>query len=214
MYVRMHTNSVQQCNSAYFFKHKKLKRMESIRSITEAVISTILKNEGFTAVDNKALDLFTTSILNYTVYTSAWLKKQCELSRRTSPTLVDASCLMQEINTTAKQHDKSSLVEILDKFNSDPLTQLEIEEEVSSDTDHEFISEACAQVEYPQNYYDFLPKLPPAHTFKNSAIKRKITDDRAQKARIRNEQIKQVVENLFSIMVKNKKSPGYANYLM
>ncbi|KAI5134558.1 hypothetical protein NEAUS04_1206 [Nematocida ausubeli] len=189
--------------------------MESIRKLTEVVISTILKSEDFTGVEGKALDFLTTTLLNYMIYTGSRLKKQCEMSRRTSPTLVDAGCIIQEINAQDCQPSESTLISALEKFNSMELEQITAElESDPADDPNEFISEACTYVDCPQNYYEFLPKLPPAHTFKNSSIKRKITDDRAQKARIRNEQIKQVVENLFCIMLKTGRSPKYANYLM
>lgn len=193
--------------------------MESIKKTLEVVVSAILKKEGFLAIERKGLETLITSLLNYMVYTSSRLKKQCEMSRRTLPTLVDAAIIMQEINNqdAAQSNNKhtTSLQEMLGKSKAVEIKEIEVEAEAGpQEKEDDFLSHACTYVEYPQNYYEFFPKFPPAHTFKTSAIKRKITDDRAQKARLRNEQTKKIVENLFSIMIKSKKLPNYANYLI
>ncbi|KAI5190210.1 transcription initiation factor TFIID subunit 8 [Nematocida minor] len=210
--------------------------MESIKEAMKAAVASILKEEGFTSVESKGMDILTEALLNYTVYTGNRLKRQAEMSRRTLPTLVDASIIIQEINSqnldqstrqeskhhrnnhsaTNSSYNGVSLGDLLNLYNTskkiDPIKIVMQETEDAADC--EFASDACTYVDYPQNYYEFFPKFPPAHTFKNSSIKRKITDDRAQKARLRNEQTKKVVENLFTIMAKSGKSPKYANYLL
>lgn len=205
--------------------------MQSIKEAMGAVVASVLKEEGFSSVESRALEYLSVALLNYSVYTAARMKKQAEMSRRTSPTLVDGSIILQEIashtdQVTQKETERNSqyktpiyagisfsdLLTKSSKIQNTPL--ISTEEDTPSFDDSEVMSEACTQVEYPQNYYEFFPKFPPAHTFKNSSIKRKITDDRAQKARLRNEQTKKIVENLFTIMMKSGKTSKYANYLL
>lgn len=203
--------------------------MHSIKEAMKAIAASVLKEEGFSTVESRALELLSISLLNYTIYTAARMKAQAEKSRRASPTLVDASTVLNEIfpsSDNSQQEERKnpsfspsfysgiSLPDLLTKYSTGSIKHITVEEESFSLGDDEFISKACTQVEYPQNYYEFFPKFPPAHTFKNSTIKRKITDDRAQKARLRNEQTKKIVENLFTIMMKSGKSPKYANYLL
>ncbi|KAH9385527.1 transcription initiation factor TFIID subunit 8 [Nematocida major] len=199
--------------------------MESIKKTLQAVISALLKEEGFEKIEARAMESLSTAFFNYAIYTSSRLKRQCEMSRRTLPTLVDAAIMVQEMSNQREKQKKDegwkiegieleTLSETLNKYNENSTNPVQVNMEDSFEEEKEFASEACAYVEYPQNYYEFLPKFPPAHTFKTSTIKRKITDDRAQKARLRNEQTKKVVENLFSIMEKSGKTPKYANYLM
>ncbi|KAI5185621.1 hypothetical protein NEHOM01_0947 [Nematocida homosporus] len=169
---------------------------EAILSATKAVIAVVLKESGFSHVEAPALALLSDTLINYTVYLSYKLKRQAEDAHRNSPALVDAVPLLQWVKDIPETQE--SLV---------------LAQEPETDPIPVYTSEICTYAEYPANYYDFLPRFPPAHTFKNTPIKRRVSDDRALKARLRNEQITKVVENLFGIMHKKNQPIKRANYL-
>ncbi|KAI5170686.1 transcription initiation factor TFIID subunit 8 [Nematocida sp. LUAm3] len=167
-----------------------------LKKVLEVAVAQILKQQGFSSANRRAISLLGNTMFNYLVYNSAILKKQCESARRSSPTLIDAVPLLEMIKEV---------------FTSQGSISVEIEEEKKEE---DTPSEISMQIDHPPNCYDFLPKYPPAHTFKNTPIKRRISDDRAQKARLRNEQTIKVVDSLFEIYKRKKRSFSHANYLM
>ncbi|KAI5191801.1 hypothetical protein NECID01_1646 [Nematocida sp. AWRm77] len=156
----------------------------------------LIKEQGFSSATSHALSLLSNTVVRYLVYISSVLKAQCEASHRTSPTLVDAVVVFKKVKEIVENRGRIEL------------------EEQSFSLPAEYVSEICTYVEPAPNYYEFLPKFPPVHTFKNTPIKRRVSDDRAQKARLRNEQTIKIVDSLFSIMKRSKKNLRYANYLM
>lgn len=173
---------------------------KSVAAVVEEAVKysivLLLKEAGFTSATTQALGLLSTTVLRYLVYVSSVLKVRGEVAHRTSPTLVDAVVVLKRVKEVLKSSQR-----------------IQLEEEIVAPPE-EYTSEICTYVEPAPSYYDFLPKFPPAHTFKNTPIKRRVSDDRAQKARLRNEQTIKVVDSLFGIAKKAKKNLGYANYLV
>lgn len=169
--------------------------LEVVESVIDVAIAIILSEKGFVAIEKRAQTLLRDTLINYMVYKSRVLKTQSELARRSTPTLIDAVVLMKNIDNIPESKET-----------------IKIEEEhVSLPEIYE--SDICSHVDCPSNYYDFLPCFPAAHTFKNTPIKRRILDDRTQKARIRNEQATKIIENLFGIVKKKKQAITSVNYL-
>ncbi|KAI5181345.1 hypothetical protein NEOKW01_1539 [Nematocida sp. AWRm80] len=169
-----------------------------IEQTLRVVIAQILKNQNYSKIEHKGIEVLTNTLLKYLIYTCYKLKDQCESSHRTSPTLVDSIVLLKDI-TELPQNKCQPIAPEIDQNNDMDLEQ--------------FVSEICMHAETPTNYYDFLPKFPPMHTYKSTQIKRCVSDDKAQKARMRNEQISKVVENLFYLSKRINRRPTYANYL-
>lgn len=158
-------------------------------------ICHILKKQGFGSANGRALKLLENAVLRYMVYVGAVVKRQCESARRSAPTLVDAVTVMKSITEILPNKER---------------IQLETEEYVPF---KEYVGKVCAYADYPQNYYEFLPRFPPAHTFKSTAIRRKVLDDKANKARVRNEQKMKIVDSLFGIVKRRNLKLCCANYL-
>ncbi|OAG31799.1 transcription initiation factor TFIID subunit 8 [Nematocida displodere] len=169
---------------------------KTVKSAARHCVSRLLADSGFTSSNEKALTLLSNTLVDYIIYLSSTLKKQCEIAHRSSPTLIDATLILKDVKDLPS-----------------PTKTLEVLVEPTA-LPEEFRSEICTYVDYPTNYYEFLPRFPPAHTFKNTAIKRRVPDDRAQKARLRNEQTIEVVDNLFNVLKKTGKVLRRANYLL
>jgi len=159
-------------------------------------VAYIVKTYGYDTADRRAIEVLANTAVRYMLYTCGMLRTQCETARRAMPTLVDAVAIMKGIKEVPASMYRVELEE----------------EEIQSTT--KYTSKLSEAVEYPHTYPEFYPRLPPAHTFKNTPTKRRITDDKAQKSRLRNEQSTKIVDNLFCIMKKTKKHLAYANYLL
>lgn len=168
---------------------------EAVEQAVIKCICHVLKKQGFESVNRRALKLLENAFMKYMVYIGAVIKRQCESARRSAPTLVDAVTVMKNITEILPNKER---------------IHLEMEEYIPF---KEYAGQICAYTDYPQNYYEFLPRFPPAHTFKSTSIKRKVLDDKANKARLRNEQTMKIVDSLFGIVKQSKKKLCHANYL-
>jgi len=167
----------------------------AIEAALEKCAARVLLDAGYGAAEARALKHLSNVLLRYMVHTCGLLRKQSETAGRSAPTLVDSVVIMKKIR------------EIPENYHRIELEESEIEEK------REYASEICTYIDYPANYYEFLPRLPPAHTYKNTSIKRRISDDKAQKAKIRSEHATKIVDSFFELMKKSNKKLSYANYL-
>lgn len=183
---------------------KKPSRLDAVvERILYVCVSSVLRSAGCEAAEAKALAHLAMVLERYIMYISTALQKHAGFAHRPSPTLVDVVQTLLGMKVSLSLEDMRAHPHL--RIHTEPYDSV-FPEDLSAGL--------CTYVDLPPYFYEFLPKFPPAHTFKSTPIKRRVVDDKSKKARIRNEQGIKAVDSLFRMMESSGTRPKRANYLL
>lgn len=167
--------------------------------ILQQLIPIVLKSMGYSGSTATALELFSGLVEDFLKNLLLHVHSLMSHGRRTKPTSIDLFKVLRQRHISLHTIPRPL----------QPGSKLYVEKQPTKPD--LFTTDLSKKPMRPKYLYDHLPELPPVHCFKKTLVRAKRESDKASLMVNRQQQIRMIESNLFSLLLKDK-TIEFANY--